>query len=344
MFFIVRKKVFLKKISFGKNCFLEKETSFISSWFLLHLFFEQKLFSIVQLSFYFFCVCCVFSFLFFFSVRFFAFRETWRFFPTFSFELFSEDATYLIQKKSVQKLSFEFSSKKKSPFVEFHCVFQPCTSRLHLVDCSLRRTMSTQHWSRVVTSQAKHVWRAMSGTYRWWKPRHRDLLSYVTFLLVMWPVLCCFSFSTRELVYLRKRRDIFEQCCDRCLVSLSRFSVISVLRSARCMSLLSAGARTLIHYMHIPQALSLDQKQCHTLLTTLKRKEKNTYFKIHNALRIACAIEGPLDPCCVSRRSWASQVHVHSVVIDLGRETSVASGRLSPSVLYFFEKKKDPKT
>ena len=28
-----------------------------------------------------------------------------------------------------------------------------------------------------------------------------DLLSYVTFLLVMWwPVLCCFSFSTRELV------------------------------------------------------------------------------------------------------------------------------------------------
>ena len=31
------------------------------------------------------------------------------------------------------------------------------------------------------------------------EPGYRDLLSYVTFLLVMWLVLCC-SFSTRELV------------------------------------------------------------------------------------------------------------------------------------------------
>ena len=47
---------------------------------------------------------------------------------------------------------------------------------------------------------SKHVWRAVSGTYRWWKPGYRDLLSNVTFLLDMWPVLCFFSFSTRELV------------------------------------------------------------------------------------------------------------------------------------------------
>ena len=47
---------------------------------------------------------------------------------------------------------------------------------------------------------SKHVWSAVSGTYRWWKPGYRDILSYVTFLLVVWPVLCCFSFSTRELV------------------------------------------------------------------------------------------------------------------------------------------------
>ena len=33
-----------------------------------------------------------------------------------------------------------------------------------------------------------------------WKAGYRDLLSYVTFLLDMWPVLCCFSFGTRELV------------------------------------------------------------------------------------------------------------------------------------------------
>ena len=73
------------------------------------------------------------------------------------------------------------------------------------------------------------------------EPGNRDLLSYVTLLLVMWLVLCC-SFSTRELVQLRNRRDIFEQCCDQFVVQFSLpFSVISVLRSARCMSLLSAG-------------------------------------------------------------------------------------------------------
>ena len=47
---------------------------------------------------------------------------------------------------------------------------------------------------------SKHVWRAVNGAYRWWKPGYRDLLSYVTFLLDMWPVFCCFSFGTRELV------------------------------------------------------------------------------------------------------------------------------------------------
>ena len=38
------------------------------------------------------------------------------------------------------------------------------------------------------------------GCVFWWKPGYRDLFSYVTFLLDMWPVFCCFSFSTRELV------------------------------------------------------------------------------------------------------------------------------------------------
>ena len=73
------------------------------------------------------------------------------------------------------------------------------------------------------------------------EPGYRDLLSYVTFLVVVWPVLCC-SFSARELVSLRKRRDTFEQWCDQFIVQFSLpFSVISVLRSARCMSLLSVG-------------------------------------------------------------------------------------------------------
>ena len=41
---------------------------------------------------------------------------------------------------------------------------------------------------------SKHVWKAVKGVYCWWQPGYRDLLSYVTFLLDMWPVLCCFFF------------------------------------------------------------------------------------------------------------------------------------------------------
>ena len=46
---------------------------------------------------------------------------------------------------------------------------------------------------------SKHVRRAVSGNVSLVEPGYRDLLSFVTFLLVMWPDLCC-SFSTRELV------------------------------------------------------------------------------------------------------------------------------------------------
>ena len=47
---------------------------------------------------------------------------------------------------------------------------------------------------------SKHVWKAVKGAYCWWKPEYRNQLSYVTLLLDMWPVLCCLSFGTRELV------------------------------------------------------------------------------------------------------------------------------------------------
>ena len=40
--------------------------------------------------------------------------------------------------------------EKKTRSVEFNCVFQPCTSRFYSVLLFLRRTMSTQHWSRVM--------------------------------------------------------------------------------------------------------------------------------------------------------------------------------------------------
>ena len=45
---------------------------------------------------------------------------------------------------------------------------------------------------------SEHVRKAVKGAYCWWKLGYCDLLSYVTFLLDMWPVLCCFSFGTRE--------------------------------------------------------------------------------------------------------------------------------------------------
>ena len=41
---------------------------------------------------------------------------------------------------------------------------------------------------------SKHVWKAVKGAYCRWKPGYRDLLSYVTFLLDMWPVFCCCFF------------------------------------------------------------------------------------------------------------------------------------------------------
>ena len=55
-------------------------------------------------------------------------------------------------------------------------------------------------------------------------------------------------------------------------------------------------------------------------------------------MRIACAIEGFLDHCCVSKRGWrcwSSQVCVYSVVIDLGHATSVASSHFSLFLFLF---------
>ena len=65
---------------------------------------------------------------------------------------------------------------------------------------------------------SKHVWKAVKGAYCWWKPGNSDLVSCRRLFLVMWwLVLCCFSFSTREVEKLRKRRDL----CERCMSLLS---------------------------------------------------------------------------------------------------------------------------
>ena len=81
------------------------------------------------------------------------------------------------------------------------------------------------------------------GCVFWWKPGYRDLLSYVTFLLDVWPVFCCFFPSARVNWCSCASVVIFSNSVV--INSLSSFSVpfsvISMLRSARCMSLLSVG-------------------------------------------------------------------------------------------------------
>ena len=61
-----------------------------------------------------------------------------------------------------------------------------------------------------------------------------------------------------------------------------------------------------------------------------KKRTKKNLFQDSLTLRIACAIESSLDHCCVSRLSWAGQVYVHLLVIDLGPGTFGASAHLSP--------------
>ena len=91
---------------------------------------------------------------------------------------------------------------------------------------------------------SKHVWKAVKGAYCWWKPGYRDLLSYVTFLLDMWPVLCCFFCPSARVNWCSCASVVIfsNSVVINSLSSFSvSFSVISVLRSARCMSLLSVG-------------------------------------------------------------------------------------------------------
>ena len=96
---------------------------------------------------------------------------------------------------------------------------------------------------KIGNAASKHVWKAVCGANCWWKPGYRDLLSFVTFLLV------CGGLSF--VVFPSARVN---WCSNASVVIFSNsvvinsfssfsvpFSVISVLRSARCMSLLSVG-------------------------------------------------------------------------------------------------------
>ena len=89
---------------------------------------------------------------------------------------------------------------------------------------------------------SKHVWKAVKGAYCWWKPGYRDLLSYVTFLLDKWPVLCCFPSARVNWCSCASVVIFSNSVVINSFSSFSvPFSVISVLRSAGCMSVLSVG-------------------------------------------------------------------------------------------------------
>ena len=107
------------------------------------------------------------------------------------------------------KFSYFLQFLKKIEIIFFSFSFKFLLNSI--VYCSHARHVSTwlivpasyDEYSALVKSgnvASKHVWRAVNGGV---------LLSYVTFLLVMWWLDLCFFFSTRELVKLRKRRDIF---------------------------------------------------------------------------------------------------------------------------------------
>ena len=100
--------------------------------------------------------------------------------------------------------------------VESNCVFHTCTSRLYSVWLFLRRTMSTQHWSRVVTLQTitsgnQSRVRIAGGnldTVSYWVMWH--------FLLDMWSVICLFFLRWNGVVAQATR--CYEQCCDQFIV------------------------------------------------------------------------------------------------------------------------------
>ena len=128
----------------------------------------------------------------------------------------------------------------------FFCGIQLCIPAMHVTFLlGLIVPASYDEYTALVKNgnvASKHVWKAVKGAYCWWKPGYRDLLSYVTFLMDMWPVLCCSSFGTRDWCSCASVVIFSNSVVINSLSSFSvPFSVISVLCSARCMSLLPVG-------------------------------------------------------------------------------------------------------
>ena len=104
---------------------------------------------------------------------------------------------------------------------------------------------------------------------------------------------------------------------------ISWFSVINVLLGLKKMSFCLFWEK------------KLQKKKLLIFLFHSSLKKKNSFFLLSIA-NCKCAFHAT-----VSRRSWASQDYVHSVVIHWSRRrsTSVASGRISSFLFLFWEKK-----
>ena len=173
--------------------------------------------------------------------------------------------------------------------------------------------------------------------------------------LLLSPLDC--SFFKETLFYFSIVLDFFCTCCDFlffcffCSVFSGVFILLKVfpdknISFKKCLPIKYWFLNFLLN-LFSQRAKTLNKKKggwfCSKIIILIffrKTLLREKLFQDPHALGIACAIEGSFDHCCVSWRSWASQVHVHSFVIDPGCGTSVASSRLSPFSVFFFSKKK----
>ena len=217
------KKAFLKKYH-SKKLFSWRKTKLLLSPldFAPSLFWAKTLvyFSVVL---YFFCVCRVISFFFFFcsffsgvcfskqkKVKQISFEKIWGFFfQTFSFELFRGRNIFSSKKECVQKLSFEFSSKKKSPLKGKKTYFKIHTrwgSRARM------KALLTIAACRAVVERAESMCIQLSLISAAGHPSHQAI-SLLFF---------CFSFCS----FLRKPycKKMFCECLSLPFCSFSNFS------------------------------------------------------------------------------------------------------------------------
>ena len=176
------------KKSHSKNCFLEEnKTSFISSWFLLHLFLSKNSFLLFNCPFIFLRLLCFLFSLFFCSV-FSISRNMKDFSNIFFWTFFGGGNIFWSKKKKSVIINSNFLQKKNLPLLN-SIVY---SRHARHVSTWLIVPASYDEYTALVKSgnvASKHVWRAISGTYRWW---NLDTVTYWVMWRFFW--LCGLSF------------------------------------------------------------------------------------------------------------------------------------------------------